>query len=266
MLLNKWERLFTQKNLKKKDIWYDTYDFSLKEIIRYSLEIFVILITLSYVFYHSFLPTILFLPTIFFYLKKKNNDCKKARYKKLLVEFMDSLQTMKNHLRTGHSLESSMGQTISRMEQIHGKHSLMKWELEQMERKLSLDYTVEALWEDFAIRSNVKEIQSFARIIEIVKRTGGQLHKVMETSANQIRDNIQVENEIAVMLQGKKMEQKVMTIMPLVILIYVDISASEMIASLYTTILGRIVMTICLVVYLFSYWLGQYFVQKIESV
>ena len=78
--------------------------------------------------------------------------------------------------------------------------------------------------------------------------------------------NIQVENEIAVMLQGKKMEQKVMTIMPLVILIYVDISASEMIASLYTTILGRIVMTICLVVYLFSYWLGQYFVQKIESV
>ena len=135
-----------------------------------------------------------------------------------------------------------------------------------MERKLSLDYTVEALWEDFAIRSNVKEIQSFARIIEIVKRTGGQLHKVMETSANQIRDNIQVENEIAVMLQGKKMEHIVMTIMPLVILIHVDISASEMIASLYTTILGRIVMTICLIVYLFSYWLGQYFVQKIESV
>ncbi len=261
--MKRWEPLFTQKNLNERDIYYNTYIFSTTELIRYVIEAIAILSVLSYVFYHSFFPVILFLPSILLYLKKKNTDCKNARYKKLAMEFMDGIQTIKNYVRAGHSLENAMKQTVIRMEQIYGVNSLMKRELEQMVRKLSLDFTVEQLWEDFANRSNIKEIEGFAKIIQIVKRTGGQLHRIIETSANQIRDKVQVENEIDVMLQGKKIEQKVMTIMPIGILFYVDMSAGEMIASLYDGLLGRVIMTICLIVYLFSYWLGHYLIGKI---
>ena len=53
------------------------------------------------------------------------------------------------------------------------------------------------------------------------------------------------------------MEQKVMNLMPLMILLYVDLSFGGYLDGLYHNIFGILVMTACLAVYLASYLLSE---------
>ena len=71
----------------------------------------------------------------------------------------------------------------------------------------------------------------------------------MKRSSKKIRQNVQVQEEIQMMLAARKLEQKIMSIMPLGILLYVRIGSSEYLEPLYHTVPGRIVMTGCLGAY-----------------
>ena len=53
-------------------------------------------------------------------------------------------------------------------------------------------------------------------------------------------------------ISGKRMEQKVMSIMPFGIILYLKLTAREFIAPLYGNILGMSVMTVCLIVYVIA--------------
>lgn len=73
---------------------------------------------------------------------------------------------------------------------------------------------------------------------------------------NELMEAIQTE------ISGKRMEQKVMNLMPLFILLYVDVSFGGYLDGLYHNIAGAAVMTACLVVYIGAYLLSE----KIMSV
>ena len=60
----------------------------------------------------------------------------------------------------------------------------------------------------------------------------------------------QTQEELATMLSGKLFEQHILTIFPLGLIAYLNLSADGFFYILYTTAMVRIVMTICLFVYL----------------
>jgi len=55
---------------------------------------------------------------------------------------------------------------------------------------------------------------------------------------------------------AKRYEQRVMNLVPFLIILYMNFSSPEFFQTLYTTLLGRITMTLCLLVYAFSLWLS----------
>lgn len=63
--------------------------------------------------------------------------------------------------------------------------------------------------------------------------------------------------EIETCLAGKIMEQKVMSMIPLMILAYMRLTSPEFLEVLYGNITGNIFMGICLAVYAIAYLWGK---------
>lgn len=57
------------------------------------------------------------------------------------------------------------------------------------------------------------------------------------------------------------MEQRIMSGIPVLIVIYIELTSPGFFGILYTTLIGRMLMTVCLAVYLASCWLADYFLE-----
>ena len=68
-------------------------------------------------------------------------------------------------------------------------------------------------------------------------------------TAGIIRDKIQVQEEIHTMTAAKVLEQQVMSAVPFLIVLYIDLTSPGFFDSMYETEAGRLVMTCCLGTY-----------------
>ena len=59
------------------------------------------------------------------------------------------------------------------------------------------------------------------------------------------------------MTAAKRFEQKVMNILPLLIVLYIDFSSPGFFNIMYTTIIGRMCMSVGLTVYLFAIYISK---------
>jgi len=120
-----------------------------------------------------------------------------------------------------------------------------------------MNISVEKAFDDFAYRSHCEDIKSFAKVLRIAKRSGGELRKIIAHTVSVISDKVRVKEEIITMTSGKRFEQKVMNIFPLLIVLYIDITTPGFFELMYTSIVGRIFMSICLPIYIFAIVLSK---------
>ena len=69
----------------------------------------------------------------------------------------------------------------------------------------------------------------FAEIFRYAKRSGGDLMAVIKNTAQIIQQKEEVMSEVDTIISGKKMEQRVMSLIPAVIVIYLKVTAKEFI-------------------------------------
>ena len=79
----------------------------------------------------------------------------------------------------------------------------------------------------------------------------------MNRTAQTIGDRIQVKEEILTMTASRRYEQKIMNAVPILIILYIDFSSPGFFTVMYSSVPGRIVMTVCLALYLFSIRLAE---------
>jgi tight adherence protein B len=81
--------------------------------------------------------------------------------------------------------------------------------------------------------------------------------EIIRSTVRQLSDKLEVEKEIQTMLAAKQLEFRLLTIIPLGMIGYLKLSFPGMVEILYGNILGVVVMSVCLLVYLFSYEMGK---------
>lgn len=163
---------------------------------------------------------------------------------------------LSSSLAAGYSMENSFAQAQAQLEEIYGEKGMMSKEFAAMRRQLSMNRTLEELWEDFAKRSGIEEIRSFAQIFKAARRSGGQLGTIISHIAEIIGGKIQVQEEIRLMTAQKQFEQKIMNLLPLFIVLYIDLTSPGFFNAMYQTAVGRMVMTVCMCVYAGAYVLA----------
>ena len=126
-----------------------------------------------------------------------------------------------------------------------------------MVHQLDLNMTAEEVMKQFADRVKEEDVENFVTVFGAAQPLGGDSIAIIRHAADAIGEKMEVEREIQVMLTSKKLEFKIMCVIPFVILLYMRSAFPEFMAVLYGNLAGTLFMTICLMVYLTAYQLGK---------
>lgn len=236
---------------------YDRYRFSKKEIIYIVILWGAISFLTGYLFYENTITGILiflFLPVVACVVKKKRI---KQRKLELRNQFKEALLALSAALISGYSIENAIKESYKEMVTLFGEEADICNELKYMCYQLQLNKTVESLFLELAKRSGVEDIAFFYEILCVAKRMGGNIVEVITKATNNICEKIEVKKDIEVMVQGKIFEQNIMsTVVPLMIM-YLKFSSPGFLDIMYETILGKIIMTVCLLLYIVAIVLSK---------
>lgn len=179
------------------------------------------------------------------------------RQREFQLQFKDSLQSLAAALNVGYSVENAMKETKKDLSVMYPKDSRIMQEFTYMIHQLNMNLPLEKVLEEWAQRTEVEEIESFVAVFVTAKRTGGDSISIIRNASHNICDKIDVRREIETMMTAKKLEFKVMIMIPLIILFYMRLSFPEFMEALYGNLMGIILMTICLLVYSVAYMWGR---------
>ena len=140
-------------------------------------------------------------------------------------QFLDAIQMMAASLQSGYSVENAVRASAKELEKLYQRDTFIVLEFQNMALQLDRNQSVESLLQDLGERSQVEDLQSFAEVFLTVKRTGGDLLHVIRNTVSCIRQKQETVAEIETVLTGKMTEQKVMSLMPLLILLYVRLTS-----------------------------------------
>lgn len=236
---------------------YSKYEFSIKELILYILIGSAGIFIITWVFFKSIIVSLLCLPLVKFYLEQKRKQLCKNRKDELIKGFVDMLNSINISLKVSSSLEKSFFNAMNEMEQLHGINSNIYKELKYIVNKMKVNVTIDSALEDFAIRSDIKEIIFFSHIISSMKKRGGNVILMINNSITTIISILETKNEVNMILSGKINEKRVMDKFPIGIIVYMTFTSGEILEPLYTTIFGRIIMFFALIFYIIAYYWGE---------
>ena len=237
-------------------IEYREYHLSFAEWIRYGLTGILFAAVIAYVFYRNWFAFFLFLPLAVIYPLTRRKPLQKKRVEKLTTEFRESITILSSYLAAGYSLENAMRECEGELRLLYGPKSMMVRELELMNHKVRMNVPAEQAWEEFAERSDVEDIRNFAQVIKVAKRSGGELNSMIARTADTIGDKIRIKEDIKTITSAKRLEQTIMNLVPIFIVIYIDVTSPGFFDPLYTGVVGRVIMTACLFVYLLAIYLS----------
>lgn len=109
----------------------------------------------------------------------------------------------------------------------------------------------------FAVRSGCEDIQDFAEVFIFAKRSGGNFPGIIRRTVEKISEKVEVEQEIETLIAGKMMELKIMNLVPVFILCYLNVTSPTYLQALYGNLFGRCFMTAGLIVYVAAVELGR---------
>lgn len=203
----------------------------------------------SYLFYDRIWLGISYLVFFYPYMLYQQKEQEKIQRRQSRLEFKEMLLSVYNSLSAGYSLENAMRAARNDLRAVNGeKRSVLERELTILCSGLEMNQPVEMLMEKMASVLDVEEAEQFAQVLWIIKRNGGNLIQIIKKSVEHMNQKIQVKEEILTMVSAKKMEQKIMSVMPFFILLYVRLMNPGYFQVLYESPGGIILTTVCLAV------------------
>ena len=237
------------------------YKVSKKEKAVAIMVIFMAIIIISILFYGTIYAVVILLPLgVPIYREQKRRIINKKK-KELKVQFKDMLMVMSDSLKTGYSVSNALKESYKDMVSMYGRYSYICEELRIMISKIKLNVREEDIFKDFAKRTGLREAILFSRIFSVAKRTGGNMTEVIGS----VTDSIVLKENVREEIEVSKTEQKIMTLIPMALILYVKMMSPDFLNIMYETNAGRIVMTICLVLYILAFLWAQKIVEFNEE-
>lgn len=201
------------------------------------------------------LPLAAVMAILFLKLKKKTEIVKRKR--ELLYHFRDFVESLHTALRAGYSPENGVASAAKDLEMLYGEKDMLVTELKRITAQLRLRIRVEDLFADLGERSDLEDVQLFASLLAICRKTGGNMSRILLQTSDILCDKIDTKQEIDSQLASRAFEQKIMSIMPACIILYMRVSFHGFIETLYGNALGVFVMTACLGLYAAAFFWGR---------
>lgn len=214
-----------------------------------AVEALLLSLFLGWFFYRTLWMAALIFPLTVPVCRQHSGERKRKKQDELVLEFREALGSMITAMKAGFSADNAIRETYKEMVSLYGSGSLICREFYLICQGLDSHVPLEQLMLDFGERSGCDDIREFAGVFTIARRSGGNMAEIMEHTVSLLQDRISVENEISVLISAKRMEQKIMNIVPFLIVLYIGATSRGFFGSLYHNTRGAAVMTVCLLLY-----------------
>ncbi len=217
---------------------------------------FVVAAVVIYAFFRSIIFMLvggivcgLFIPKFYQQYKKE------SRLKQLRIQFKDLLESLSASYSAGRNTPDAFADALSDMISIYESGSDIVKEIQIICAGLANNIQIEMLLLDFAERSGLDDVLSFANVFEACNRQGSDMKRIVSDTRNIINDKIEIEMEIETMLSGNKNELNIMMVMPVVIVLSLSSMGGGTIVS--NEIENVVIKIICLGIFGIAYIIGR---------
>ena len=211
---------------------------------------------LAFLFYNSVYGMVLFLPVFLCVYLFYFYQIQKKRLEKIKTEFHEILMTVANSLSAGSSVERSFGEAEDNLKTLYKNDCILQKNLHVMNQKVRMGTAIEKEFYAFSSRSKVEEIETFGELFLYAKRMGGDYIKNIRRLAVRMDERIATKEELESLLAEKMLELRIMSVVPIGIMLYLRLSAASFLVPLYQNVGGALVMTGCFLLYVGSVLLG----------
>ena len=226
------------------NIDYNHYDLSKKEKYGFYLAGYFCIFVILYLFYHSLLFSFTggFLSVILLPVYQKHKAEKRKML--LLAQFKDFLYSLSSYVAANIQILQALEGSLNNLKFLYDENTPFVEELSYMVKSVNENKENEIrLLKDFAQRSHCEDIENFVQVYASCVITGGDLEKVLKNTIEIIMDKITIEREIRTMTSQKRFEGNIITAMPLIVIMFLNVFSPDYLEPLYVTVPGRLLMT-----------------------
>ncbi len=180
---------------------------------------------------------------------------RKKQLNELRTQFKDLLESLTSSYSAGQNTVEAFEDASGDMVSIYGEEADIVREVQIICTGLKNNINIEELLLDFARRSNLDDIMSFANVFEICNRQGSDLKRIVSDTREIINDKIEVEMEIETMISGSKNELNIMMVMPVIVVVMLRGLGSGMAGA--NTVFSVFIKLLCIGLFIMAYVMGR---------
>ena len=237
----------SEKTLREKNglpEHYGIYKLNKKEKVRAFMQTAVILFIAAFIFYQNITLSIMFSGLSFFSEKIFKDSLKRKRKLELNEQFRDALYSISSSISAGRQMPYAVKDAINNLELLYSHEAYILREFKFMIKRFEETHeSMEDIFMDFAHRTEVDDIINFTDIYVTSRETGGDLEMIIRRTSEMIIEKINVKREIETIIAQKKYEARILTAMPFIVILFLTLVSPGYLDEMYTTALGRIIMT-----------------------
>ncbi len=215
-----------------------------------------IMLLLDYCFYQSLTAFFLLLPAGYWFYRSEKRQLISKKRQEARWQFKEMLSLTVAGQKAGYSVENALLKSYGDLAGLYGEDSGICRMLREVKSGLDNRLPVTELLGKMGQDCSIEEIKEFAEVFAIAKESGGNMTSVMERTAETISNKAQTGREIETILSARRMEQKIMNIMPFFLIVYINLTSPGYFDGLYHSPSGTLIMTFCLFIYMGAYSMG----------
>ncbi|ASA26124.1 pilus assembly protein TadB [Paenibacillus donghaensis] len=206
----------------------------------------ILLLGIGYLFYHNWLIALLLVPGGGYAPRLLRDYLWKRRRTALNLQFKQTLFSLSSSLSAGRSVENAFREAVADLQMLDPEGgSDMISELNIICARLEYGQPIEEALHDFSQRAGMEDIERFADVFSVCKRTGGDLVEVVRRTSTMIGEKLDIQQDISVSIAQKKFEAKALLISPLIMVMFMSLTAGDYMQPMYTGA-GMIISTLSL--------------------
>ena len=237
---------------------YGRYIMPKKEWIMTVAVSAAVIFAVGYMCYHSVILSAILAFAALAVPPMRAKQKAKKRSAELAVQFKDMLYALSSSLSAGRSVESGLAECLRDLRIIYpDDDAYIIREVSYIVRGIGMNVTIEDMFAQFAKRAHNEDIENFVDIFRICKRTGGDLCQVIRTTSQTIGEKIEIKQEIATFISGKKFEFQLLMLMPIGLILMLSLTSADYMAPVFETMIGHIAMTVAILLFAGAYLLGS---------
>jgi len=234
-----------------------------KEKMKFILICYMGVFAIIYLFYNSIWLSLLSFILYPLFKKPYIRYIERQRIKNLQNQFRDLLYSFSASFAAGRQMTEAIVEAKKTLEEMYPKDAPIVAELTIMTGQLKeAKETEERVLVEFASRCKIPDITTFVDVYVTCRSTGGNMERAILRTVKVLLEKMEIQEEIRVMTSQKKLEGKIITTLPFLILILLRVTSPTYLAILYETLMGRLMMTGSLLLIYVAY----IFIEKITTI